>query len=102
MIRSQTMASDMLDPQDYPTQHFVGDCQGNQLTGQLTMRGQTHPTVAAITYETTNGVVTAIHTEGTINRLDWGMTGSQMTVNKIIRVTNDISLTGQPPTPAGS
>jgi len=53
----------------------------------------------AITYDTSGGQVTGIHTEGTLNRYDWGLTGLTMTVGKTIRVTNDISLNGQPPEP---
>jgi polyisoprenoid-binding protein YceI len=99
LVRSETMSQSFLDPQDYPTQHFVGDCQGDQLVGQLTMRGQTHPFNADLTYVTSNGVVTGIHTEGKLNRYDWGMNGNSMTVGKMIRVTNDVSLNGQPPAP---
>ncbi len=100
LVRSQTMSSSFLDPQDYPTQRFVGDCSGNTLTGQLTMHGQTHQTVATITYVTDgSGVVTGIHTDGTLNRYDWGLNGNSMTVGKMIDVTNDISLNGQPPVP---
>ena len=51
----------------------------------------------AITYVTSGGKITEMHTEGTLNRYDWGLTGLTMTVGKMIRVTNDISLDGQPP-----
>jgi polyisoprenoid-binding protein YceI len=99
LIRSQTMSQGFLDPAEYPTTHFAGTCQGGNLVGSLTLRGQTHPFTMAITYETTNGQVTGIHTEGSLNRYDWGLNGLTMTVGKTIRVTNDISLDGQPPTP---
>jgi polyisoprenoid-binding protein YceI len=102
LIRSQTLSQGFLDPAEYPTTHFAGTCQGDNLIGNLTLRGQTHPFTMAITYETTNGQVTAIHTEGALNRYDWGLTGLTMTVGKTIRVTNDISLNGQPPAPPAS
>ncbi len=102
LIRSQTMSQGFLDPAEYPTTHFTGTCQGDNLVGNLTLRGQTHPFTMAITYETTNGQVTGIHTEGSLDRYDWGLTGLTMTVGKTIRVTNDISLNGQPPTPPAS
>ncbi|MDE8346569.1 MAG: YceI family protein [Acidocella sp.] len=102
IIRAQTMSAGFLDPADYPTQHYVGTCQGDQLTGNLTMRGQTHPFNMTITDELTNGQLTGIHTEGVLNRYDWGLDGLSMTVGKMIRVTNDISLTGQPPVPPAS
>jgi polyisoprenoid-binding protein YceI len=102
LIRSQTMSAGFLDPAEYPTQHYVGTCQGNMLVGNLTMRGQTHPFNMAVTLEGTNGVVTEMHTEGTLNRHDWGLNGLTMTVGKMIRVTNDISLNGQPPLPPAS
>jgi len=97
LIRSQTLSPGFLDPQHYPTQHYVGDCQGGMLVGMLTMHGQTHPFDMAVTYETTGGAVTGMHTEGTLNRHDWGLNGMSLTVGKMIRVTNDISLNGQPP-----
>jgi len=99
MIYSQIMSTGFLDPADYPTQHYVGTCQGDTMTGKLTMRGQTHPLNMAITYETTNGQLPAIHSEGTLNRHDWGVNGMSITVGAMIRVTNDISLNGQPPVP---
>jgi len=46
--------------------------------------------------------VTGLHLEGTLDRYDWGIDGLSMTVSRMIRVTNDISLTGQPPVPPGS
>jgi polyisoprenoid-binding protein YceI len=97
LIRSQTMSKGFLDPDDYPNTSFTGTCQGGNLVGNLTLRGQTHPFTMALTYETSNGQLTGIHTEGTLNRYDWGVNGMSMTVSKMIRVTNDISLTGQPP-----
>jgi polyisoprenoid-binding protein YceI len=102
IIRSQTMSKSFLDPDDYPETHFTGTCQGDNLVGNLTLHGQTHPFTMAVTYERTNGALTAIHTEGTLNRYDWGVTGMSMTVGQNIRVTNDISLNGQPPVPPGS
>lgn len=101
LIRSQTMSQGFLDPTEYPTTVFTGDCQdgGTNLVGNLTLRGQTHPFTMAITYVSTGNQVTSIHTEGSLNRYDWGLTGLTMTVGKVIRVTNDISLNGQPPAP---
>ncbi|OYV35887.1 MAG: hypothetical protein B7Z80_17135 [Rhodospirillales bacterium 20-64-7] len=100
LIRSQTMSQDFLDPAQYPTQHYTGTCQGDMLVGALTMRGETHPFDMSITYETRDGQVIGMHTEGKLNRYDWGLNGHSMTVGKIIKVTNDISLDGQPPKPA--
>ncbi len=97
LIRSQTMSQGFLDPAQYPETHFAGTCQGDNLVGNLTLRGQTHPFTMAITYVTSGGKITEMHTEGTLNRYDWGLTGLTMTVGKMIRVTNDISLDGQPP-----
>lgn len=102
LIRSQTMSAGFLDPAQYPTQHYVGSCQGNTLVGNLTMRGQTHPFNMTVTNEMTNGQLTGLHLEGVLNRYDWGLNGLGMTVGKMIRVTNDISLNGQPPAPPAS
>src|ERR1700733_13469642 len=100
LMRSQTMSKGFLDPADYPTQHYIGDCVNGRLQGQLTMRGQTHPFDMQLTLITTNGKPTAIHSEGVLDRYQWGLNGLQLTVGKMIRVTNDISLNGQPPRPA--
>jgi polyisoprenoid-binding protein YceI len=97
LIRSQTMSKGFLDPDEYPDTSFTGTCQGGNLVGNLTLRGQTHPFTMALSYHTSNGHLTGLHTEGTLNRYDWGVNGMSMTVSKMIRVTNDISLNGQPP-----
>ena len=102
LIRSQTMSEGFLDPAQYPTQHYVGTCQGDRLVGDLTMRGQTHPFAMAITREMTGGQLTGLHLEGALNRYEWGLSGLGLTVGKMIRVTNDISLNGQPPVPPAS
>ena len=99
LIRSQTMSKDFLDPAEYPTQHYTGNCVDGRLQGELTMRGQTHPFDMRLTFITTDGQLTAIHTEGVLNRYQWGLNGLQMTVGKMIRVTDDISLNGQLPKP---
>jgi polyisoprenoid-binding protein YceI len=92
LIQSQTMSAGFLDPAQYPTQHYTATCQGGTLVGELTMRGQTHPFNMALTYEMTGGKLTGIHTEGVLNRHDWGVNGMSLTVGKMIRVTNDIAV----------
>jgi len=92
LIQSQTMSAGFLDPAQYPTQHYTATCQGGTLDGELTMRGQTHPFNMALTYEMTGGKLTGIHTEGVLNRHDWGINGMSLTVGKMIRVTNDIAV----------
>jgi hypothetical protein len=37
--------------------------------------------------------------EGVLNRYEWGLAGLSLTVGKMIRVTNDISLNGEAPEP---
>jgi polyisoprenoid-binding protein YceI len=100
-MRSQTMSKGFLDPADYPQTRYTGTCEGGQLVGNLSLRGQTHPFNMRLTYEGTDAQPTAIHAEGTLNRYEWGVNGLGMTVGKNIRVTNDISLTGKPPIPPG-
>lgn len=100
-IQSQTMSKDFLDPADYPQTKYTGTCEDGQLVGNLSLHGQTHPFNMRITYDGPETQPTAIHTEGTINRYEWGINGLGMTVGKNIRVTNDISLNGKPPLPPG-
>ena len=97
LIRDQTMSAGFLDPAQYPTQHYVATCQGDRLLGNLTMRGQTHPFNMTVTYRMTNGQITGVDTAGVLDRYQWGLDGMGFTVGKMIRVTNDIALDGQPP-----
>lgn len=100
IVRGQVMAKDFLDPQKYPTSRYVGTCtdNGTIMRGQLTNHGQTHPFDMNITYVTKDGKLIGIDTAGAFNRYHWGLNGDSMTVSKMIRVTNKISLDGQPPT----
>jgi polyisoprenoid-binding protein YceI len=97
MVRAQTMSAGFLDPAQYPTQRYVAMCQGGEMVGNLTMRGQTHPFNMTITEDMQGGQLTAMHLQGTLDRYDWGLNGLTLLVGKTIRVTNDISLNGQPP-----
>lgn len=102
LLRSKTMSDDFLDPAQYPLQRYVGTCQtapagGTMLAGALTMHGQTHPFNMAVTFDRSGAAATAMHTTGTLNRFDWGVSGSPMLAGKMIHITNDISLNGQPP-----
>jgi polyisoprenoid-binding protein YceI len=102
LAKPQVMSKGFLDPDDYPTMHYVGTCQnqgqGPQLVGTLTMHGQTHPFTMAVTYiNDSSGKLIGFDSEGTLDRTQWGVDGLQMLVGQNIRVTNDISLNGQPP-----
>ena len=44
-----------------------------------------------------NGQITGVDTAGVLDRYQWGLDGMGFTVGKMIRVTNDIALDGQPP-----
>jgi polyisoprenoid-binding protein YceI len=101
IVRAQVMSSSFLDPDTYPGMKYVGTCQGDQLVGNLTMHGQTHPFNLALTYVMKDGQLTGFDSVGTLNRYDWGLNGLQMMVGKMIKVNNDISLTGAPPVPPG-
>ena len=99
MLRAQSMSKNFLDPQDFPRTHYVGDCQGNRIVGNLTLRGQTHPFDMQFTYTGSAAQPAAVHAEGVLNRYAWGVSGLHMTVGRNIRITNDISLNGTPPVP---
>ena len=97
LMRARTMSKSFLDPQDFPETRYVGQCTGNQLSGNLTLRGQTHPFDMVLTYSGPPGQPVAVHAEGVLNRYDWGLNGLQLALGKNIRITNDISLNGTPP-----
>ncbi len=94
LIRSQTMSAGFLDAAQYPQQHYIGDCQGNMLNGNLTMRGETHPFNMVVTRIYSGTQLTALHLQGALNRYEWGVSGMSLTVGKMITVTNDITLAG--------
>ncbi len=97
LMRQQTMSDSFLDPAHYPLEHYVATCQGAKLTGNLTMRGQTHPFAMTFTLERQGAALTGIRAAGALNRYDWGIDGLKLLVGKTIRVTNDISLNAAPP-----
>ncbi len=99
IVRGQVMAKDFLDPEKYPTSRYVGTCtqDGTMLAGELTNHGQTHKFDMAVTYRMVDGKLADIDTAGSFDRFHWGLTGQAMTVSKMIRVTNKISLDGKPP-----
>ncbi len=99
IIRGQVMAKDFLDPDKYPTSRYVGTCTkgGTVMAGKLTNHGQTHRFDMAVIYRMVDGKLADIDTAGSFNRYHWGLTGQSMTVSKMIRVTNKISLDGKPP-----
>lgn len=99
LLRAETMSVGFLDPAKYPTEHYTATCQGGRLVGALTMHGQTHPFSMSIAKTVSGGEVTALHLAGVLDRYDWGLKGLSLTVGKTIRVTNDISLNGEPPAP---
>ena len=88
MMRERTMSAGFLDPAQYPLEHYFATCQGTSLTGNLTMRGQTHPFTMTITLQRQGATLTGIHATGTLNRYDWGIDGLKLLVGKTIRVTN--------------
>ena len=102
IVRGQVMSKGFLDPAQYPTTSYKGTCtnNGTLLTGDLTMHGQTHPFDMKVTYRMDGNTLVGLNTEGSLDRYNWGLNGLQMTVGKMIKVTNDISLNGKPPKPA--
>jgi polyisoprenoid-binding protein YceI len=99
LVRGQVMAKDFLDPDKYPTSRYVGTCtkNGTVMDGELTNHGQTHKFDMDISYRMVEGKIAAIDFAGAFNRYQWGLNGQSMTVSKMIRVTNKISLDGKPP-----
>jgi polyisoprenoid-binding protein YceI len=97
MLRGKMMAKNFLDPHDYPLTHYHGACRGNRLIGNLTLRGQTHAFDMDVAYVGNPDRPTAIHAAGSIDRYQWGIYGLRLLASREIRVTDDISLNGQPP-----
>lgn len=80
-IRDRITGPGMMDVTHFPALTFDGRCQGDTVTGDLTMHGETHK----LTLDTvrSGGVIVAT---GRIRRADWGITSSALIGGPIIRI----------------
>jgi polyisoprenoid-binding protein YceI len=80
-IRNQIVGADMMNVAQFPELAFRGACHGAQVSGELTMHGETHP--VTLDYTRSGGTVIAT---GRLQRADWGITGSPLIGGSIIRI----------------
>ncbi|HEY4172496.1 MAG TPA: YceI family protein [Rhodopila sp.] len=80
-IRDRITGPGMMDVVRFPNLTFDGRCQGETVSGELTMHGQTHPLVL----DTVRSGGTIVAT-GRIRRADWGITGSALIGGPTIRI----------------
>jgi polyisoprenoid-binding protein YceI len=80
-IRDRITGPAMMDVARFPDLTFDGRCQGETVTGALTMHGETHPLVL----DTDRSAGTIVAT-GRIRRADWGITGSALIGGPTIRI----------------
>ena len=81
IIRDRIMGPDMMNVAKFPGLMFEGACEGDAVTGDLTMHGQTHK--VALAYTRSKGTVVAT---GQLRRAEWGITGSPLIGGSIIRI----------------
>ncbi len=96
-IRDEGLKSEMfLDSAQFPQAHFEStSSEGNKVTGQLTLKGATHP--IDLTVHIDDKVTPHIvHLTGSFNRHDYGVTYNSMyprTKQKVIGDTVDVTVT---------
>jgi polyisoprenoid-binding protein YceI len=80
-IRDRITGPEMMDTARFPGVVFRGTCQGESITGDLTMHGETHPFSLDLT--SSAGMVTAT---GRLRPADWGITGSPLLAGPAVRI----------------
>jgi polyisoprenoid-binding protein YceI len=83
----QALAPDMLDATHFPTMGFTGTCQGQSLTGRLTLHGVTRPVSLTIRREAGHVICT-----GTLQRRDFGIRGLTGLVAPRIHIRLNVTL----------
>jgi polyisoprenoid-binding protein YceI len=84
-IRETITGPDSMDVAHYPDLTFEGGCQGDRITGQLTLHGQTHPFALDLDRSARTIVAT-----GRLTRADWGLTGHPLLGGPVIRMRIEI------------
>lgn len=80
-LREDVLSPNLLDAARFASLAFRGVCRGDQLVGDLTLHGQTHPFVMAITRDRTSYLA-----EGRLDRAAWGITGRRLLAGPHIRI----------------
>lgn len=86
-IRDTILGPDFLDARRYPRLRFAGACSGDEITGQLTMHGVTHPFALSLAH-TATGLVA----QGRLRRAAWDMTAQPWVGGSTVRITVDVRL----------
>jgi polyisoprenoid-binding protein YceI len=80
-IQQRITGPESMDVERFPTLAFQGDCQGDTVTGSLTLHGQTHPFVLDVERTQHNIVAT-----GRLRRAEWGLTAHPLLGGSTIRI----------------
>jgi len=84
-IRDQMTGPTFMDIARFPTFAFQGNCQGDTLTGNLTLHGETHPLTLDLERS-----ARAIIATGKLRRGDWGMTTRSLIAGSTIRIRVEV------------
>lgn len=111
LIKGIMLSGLMLDSDEHPTMHYVGNCTPKitggklqtQLVGNLTMRGQTHPLTFAVKMHFTGNTLTSIASSTQFDQRKWGLSTLLHSVDPMVKTQTVITLpaptknTGQQP-----
>jgi len=89
-MTERVTGADFLDVARYPNMGFSGTCQGDGVSGTLTMHGQTHP--LSLELKRTGRHLTAT---AHLPRAEWGITSHPLTVGRTIRIQVDLPYPGE-------
>lgn len=100
VLRTVMLSGLMLDGDDHPAMHYVGDCQPTihngkvrtQLVGSLTMRGQTRPLTFDVNMVFQKNTLTKIASATTFDQRQWGLSTMLNTVDPHVRTETVITL----------
>lgn len=80
-VREQIVGPEFMDVARFPDMAFDGACQGDTLTGNLRLHGESHP--FALDVSRHGGRLTAV---GSLRRAAWGITARPFTAGSTIRI----------------
>ena len=100
VLRGLMLSGLMLDGDTHPTMRYVGRCQPKivkgqvkaYLTGELTMRGQTHPLTFAVTMRFKGNTLTQIVSDATFDQRKWGLSTLLHSVDPMVKTETVIDV----------
>lgn len=100
VLRGVMLSGLMLDGDSHPSMRYVGRCQPKivkgqvkaYLTGDLTMRGQTHPLTFSVTMTFKGNTLTKIVSDATFDQRKWGLSTLLHSVDPMVQTQTVIEV----------